>query len=139
MELIRITAQGPESLSEFYAREAQSYFQQGNSVLAEMLDSMVACVEYLRSSVVSPPVYAVTSHHRLRLIAGDDYTLPTLVTVEAVIDGPRTFGFEIAYELPPAESPWKNAWVRGLAIDVSQAAEMIQISLRRNAHTSPGD
>lgn len=136
MELIRITAQGPESVCEFYAREAAERRRQGNCVEAEMLDAMVACLDYLRRSVASPPVYAVTSHYRLRLIGGDDYTLPTLVTIQPVIDGPKTYGLEIAYELPATEAPWKNAWVRGLAVDPSEAAVMIQIALRRNAYAS---
>ncbi len=136
MELIRITAQGPESPSEFYAREAAECRRQGKSVEAEMLDTMIACLDYLRCTVASPPIYAVTSHYRLRLIGGDDYTLPTLVVVQPVIDGPKTYGLEIAYELPTAEAPWKNAWVRGLASDAPAAAEMIQIALRRNAHAS---
>ena len=134
MDLIRITAQSGESLSEFYTREAEDYRQDNESVLAQMLDTMVGLLEFLRTSIEAPAVYAVTSHFRLRLIAGDDYRSPTLATVEAVIDGPKTFAFDIAYELPPAESPWENAWVHGLAIDVSQAAKMILIALRRNAH-----
>jgi hypothetical protein len=134
MDLIRITAQGSESLSEFYSRAAADYRRDNMSVRAEMLETMVELLEFLRTSVNGPAIFAVTSHFRLRLIAGDDYRLPTLVTVEAVIDGPKTFGFDIAYEPPPAEAPWKNAWVHGLAIDVPDAANMIQIALCRNTH-----
>jgi len=136
MDLIRITAQSGASLSEFYAREAENYRQDNRSVLAQMLEPMVELLEYLRTSIEAPAVYAVTSHLRLRLIASDDYRSPTLATVEAVIDGPKTFAFDIAYEIPWAEAPWENAWVHGLAIDVPQAAEMILIALRRNAYVN---
>ena len=84
MELIRITAQNRESLTEFYAREADGYRQNG-SVYAGMLDAMVELVDYLKTSVDAPPVYAVTSHFKLRLLPGDEYTLPTLATVESVL------------------------------------------------------
>ncbi|NQU23995.1 MAG: hypothetical protein HQ567_22155 [Candidatus Nealsonbacteria bacterium] len=136
MDLIRITAQGEESLSEFYAREAENHRQEGRRLRARVLDTMVDLLEYLRTSVDAPPVYAEASVYELRLIPGDDDTLPTLATVAAAVAGPKNAGFFIAYELPPAEGPWENAWVQGLAIDVPQAAKMIQIALRRNAHAN---
>ncbi len=134
MRITRITAQKDERLADYYAREANWYREHDKSTFADMLSTMVDLLDYLTTSVDGPSVYAVTSHFRLRLISGDDYTLPTLATVEAVIDGPNTFGFEIAYEMPQKDAPWNNAWVRGLAFDVPQAAEMILIALHRNAN-----
>ncbi len=136
MDLVRITAQSEESLLDFYTREAENC-RQDRGVQAELLDMMVELIEHLLSFVDAPPVFSVTSHFRLRLIAADDYTSPTLATVEAVIDGPNTFGLDIAYKLPPAIAPWENAWVHGLAIDVPQAGKMLQTALQRNAHVNP--
>jgi hypothetical protein len=135
MEIIRITDQRNETLSEFYARESAEYRGRGDSTNADLLATMVHLLDEL-NAVDGPSVFGVTSHFRLRLITDDDYRSPTLATINAVIDGPKTFGFDIAYPMPTDAAPWDNAWVHGLAFDVPMALPMIQTALRRSANAS---
>lgn len=134
MELIRITAQARESVGEFYAREAREQIKLGNHVMGSLLEFMHDCLKVIQSTIDRPPVFAVTSHYRLRLISGDNYVLPTLVTLEPVIDGPKNCAIQISYELPQAEAPWPFACVSGIASHSIEAAEMVRVALTRNAY-----
>jgi hypothetical protein len=133
MEIIRISDQTDGTLYEFYVRERDEYLRRGDELHAEMLDTMVRLLRHLES-IDAPTVFGVTSHFRLRLVTQDDYRSPDVATVEAVVDGPNTFGLDVAYPMPPDDAPWDNAWVRGLAFDVPMAAEMIRAALIRSAN-----
>ena len=135
MEIIRITAQQPESLSEFYARESAECRARGDSFAADYLALMTDLLIELQT-VDAQPVFGVTSHFRLRLIQRDDYKSPTIAVVWPVIDGPEGTALDISYPMPTAHAPWDRAWVHGLAFDVPMAIPMVQAALRRSANAS---
>ncbi len=130
MKIVRISDQSNETLEDFYAREAAASCDRGDATLSQMLNGMVDLLEYLET-VEARPFFGVTSHFRLRLLSSDDYQSRTLVTVESVIDGPNTFGFDIAYQMAATNAPWENAWIHGIAFDVPMAADMVRIALLR--------
>lgn len=134
MELIRISAQSPESVYDFYARASLERKREGDRVTPDMLDFMRVCLEHIRAAIDLPPVFVVTSHYRLRLIAGDSYELPTLVMLEPTVDG-----ITVSYLLTDSEAPWHNARVSGLATTPTMAAEMVRVSLARNANARSTD
>jgi len=119
VEIRRITDQNG-SLDESYAMFAALG---PDNVLARIGARMLELVRHLRE-VKGPSVWAVTSHAALNLKAGDDYRLPTLVSVD--------YGgewFHIRYSKPSGEAPWPGAYVTGQALDVQRASEMIVFGL----------
>ena len=135
MEIIRITDQQNGTLTEFYARESDGYRNGGSDTNADMLANMVRLLDAL-AGADGPTLFGVTSHFRLRLLNIDDYRAPTVATIQPVIDGPKTFGFDIAYPMPNSDSPWDNAWVRGLAFDAEMAVPMVLSAIRHSANSA---
>ena len=135
MEIIRITDQQNETLTEFYTRESDGYRTGGSDTNADMLANMVRLLDAL-AATDGPSLYGVTSHFRLRLLKVDDYRAPTVATIQPVIDGPNTFGFDISYPMPSADSPWDDAWVRGLAFDVEMAVPMVLSAIHHSANSA---
>ena len=135
MEIIRITDQKNGTLSEFYARESAGYRSRGDDTNADMIANMVRLLDVL-SVADGPSLFGVTSHFRLRLLNVDDYRAPTVATIQPVIDGPKTFAFDIAYPMPIADSPWDNAWIRGLAFDAEMAIPMVLSAVRYSANSA---
>ena len=119
----------------FYARESDVYRSRGDSTNADMLANMVRLLDAL-AAFDGPSLFGVTSHFRLRLLNVDDYRAPTVAAIQPVIDGPKTFAFDIAYPMLDADSPWDNAWVRGTAFDVEMAIPMVQSAIRRSANSA---
>jgi hypothetical protein len=84
---------------------------------------MLELVRYLRD-VKGPTVWAVTSHATMNLVTGDDYRLPTLVSIASVEQY-----FLIEYRIPPEKAPWPDAYVKGSSNDLTRIGEMILFGL----------
>jgi hypothetical protein len=121
VDIRRITDQ-PQSLDEFYAMLAALGT---DNMLAGIGARMLVLIRHLRE-LEGPSVWANTSHETLHLKAGDDYRLPTLVSIECSGDW-----FHLRYLMPTREAPWPGAYVTGQTPDVQRAGEMILFGLQK--------
>jgi hypothetical protein len=132
VEIRRITAQ-PGTLEDFY--EEMLALGKENP-FSEVASRMLEFFRVLRDQP-GPGVWALTSHARLCLLAGDDYTLPCLAMLSSVGDV-----FHVECRVPNGEGPWPDAYVRGVAGDVTQAVEMARYGLRglvTDPEAAPGE
>lgn len=120
MEIHRITAQR-RPLDDFYRELAAPGPENGYSKIGSR---MLELLGRLRT-VEGPSVWAVTSHAWLNLVPGDDYRLPTLVSICS--DGDW---FVLEYRMPPDEAPWPDAYITGRTNDLERAVEMIRFGLQ---------
>jgi hypothetical protein len=126
VEIRRITHQS-EPLVEHYSRLAND--PRTSPDFSEFGRRMLELLERL-PSIEGPPVWALTSHSRLALIARDDWRQRSLVMVAGCGLG-ELFGFSIEYSMPDDEAPWPGAVVRVGTHDVLQACEMIAYGLAK--------
>ena len=122
MNLKRASCQTGESLTEFYSELAT---HDGWTCVCEMMLQLLPKLEGLADEV---PIWGLTSHERLVLLATDDYRTPWFV----MITPHRWEEYDIHYLLPKAEAPWGGARVEGIARDLDQASRMIRIAMQRS-------
>ena len=115
MQIRRVTAQGSESLEEFYLRAAEQPPYQRTAGL------MLALLKELRAPPNGDIVWAATSGTDLLLLSRDDSHAPALVTIQA-----KTRWYFIEAPLPASARPWPDAWVKGHTDDVASAIQMIR-------------
>ena len=126
MEVRRITDQS-QPLEEHYAaylsepRTAPHYVEVGRRML-ELLRFLPA--------IEGPPVWAVTSHENLHLVASDDYRQRSLIVIRGGGFG-EAFSFSIEYPMPDCEAPWPGARVLLATHDTWQACEMVAYGLSK--------
>lgn len=119
MELCRITNQN-QPLEDHFGHLAA--LGDGNA-LSPIGRRMLELLAQLRK-ISGPPVWAVTSHADLNLVAGDDYRLPSLVTVRCGGEW-----FHVEYLMPAAEAPWPGSRVVSQTDDLDLACEMVAFGL----------
>jgi hypothetical protein len=119
MEIHRITSQ-KQPLEEFYTELAALSQVAYSKICFRMLE----LIQSLRT-IKGPVVWAMTSHATLNLLPGDDFRLPTLVSINCIGEW-----FDLTYRMPLAQAPWPNAYVTGRALDVERAGEMIVYGLQ---------
>jgi hypothetical protein len=89
---------------------------------------MIELVDSLERAVGTRSVWGLTSHYHLNLLAADDSTSPSFVSI-----APPAFGvFTIEYRMPAEESPWPNARVIGETKSVVHAVDMILAGLEKS-------
>jgi hypothetical protein len=125
VEVRRITAQS-QPLENHYAGLAG--LGPGNPY-SEIGRRMIELLRLL-PDIDGPPVWAVTSHADLHLVAGDDYRLPALVSVRGGGSG-GAFSFGIEYPVPAADAPWPGARMLLGTHNTRQACEMVAYGLGR--------
>jgi hypothetical protein len=124
MRRSRITAPS-QPLEDHYARPANDprtspdYAEVGRRLL-ELLRLLPA--------IDGPPVWAMTSHPDLHLVATDDYRQPSVVVVRGGGFG-QAFSFGIEYPMPDVEAPWPGARVLLGTHEAWQACEMVAYGL----------
>ncbi|WP_143393006.1 hypothetical protein [Fimbriiglobus ruber] len=126
MEVRRITAQ-LQSLEDHYFRLAND--PRVSSDYAEVGRRMLELLRLL-PAIGGAPMWAVTSHADLHLVATDDYRQQSLVTVRGGGSG-DAFSFCIEYPVPNGEAPWPGTRMLLSTHDAWQACEMIAYSLRK--------
>lgn len=126
MEVRRITAQS-EAMEDHYTRLAGNPRTSPN--FAELGRRMLELVRLL-PAIDGPLVWAVTSHHRLHLLAVDDFTSPSLAAIWGY-GGGEGFTFAIEFPLPDGEAPWPGARMLFSTRDTWQACEMVAYGLSR--------
>jgi hypothetical protein len=124
MEVRRITAQ-PEPLEGHYARLAND--PRTSPDYAEMGRRMLELLRLL-PAIDGPPVWAVTSHADLHLVASDDYRQRSLVAVRGGGVG-EAFSFGVEYPVPDGEAPWPGAQMLLGTHDTVVACEMVAYGL----------
>jgi hypothetical protein len=141
MEVRRITVQS-QPLEDHYARLANDPRTSPDCV--EVGRRMLELLRLL-PAIDGPPVWAVTSHEDLHLVATDDYHQRSLVTVRGGGFG-EAFSFGIEYPMPDGEAPWPGAHVLLGTHDAWQACEMVAYGLSKatgvvyscRKHAEPG-
>src|SRR4051794_19820482 len=119
MEIRRITAQ-TRPLEDTYGRFAALADSNEFSLIGRRMLELLARLR----KISGPPVWAVTSHEVLRLVAGDAYGLPSLVTVRCEGEW-----FHIEYRMPADEAPWPGTHVHSKTDDLGLACEMVAFEL----------
>jgi hypothetical protein len=130
MEIRRVTHQRA-SLDEFYAELALLGPENVYSKVGAMMQELL---RHLRERE-GPTVWGVTSHATLNLVPGDDYRLPTLVSIAC--DGER---FRIQRLVRPDAPRTRHAYVTDQASEMLEAVDMVVLGLREALRpASPGD
>ncbi len=94
---------------------------------------MLQLIGRMEDSFREMPVWGLTSHYHLKLLAADDSGTPWLVSISP----PKAGAFCIDYQVPAAEAPWPEARVQGEAHGVDAALEMIRTAMRRSGGWAP--
>ncbi len=128
MEVRPITAQSEEPLEDFYGQMASD--PRTTPDFAEVGRRMLELL-HLLSAIDGPPVWAMTSHARLLLVAGDDYRQPSLVVIRGGGLG-EAFSFGIEYAVPDSEAPWPGARMLLGTRDTREACEMVAYGLSKS-------
>jgi hypothetical protein len=123
MGLQRASFQQGKSLEQYYEALKASTDSGTASVGCTMLDLL----PLLKDVCNDRDIWALTSHHCLWLLPGDERTSPWLVSVFGC--GGR---FQIEYRLPATTAPWSNAMVSGQAVDAADAARMVRTAIDRS-------
>ena len=124
MEVRRITAQS-QPLEDHYARLAND--PRTSPDYAEVGRRMLELLRLL-PAIDGPPVWAVTSHADLHLVASDDYRQRSLVVIRGGGFG-EAFSFGIEYPVPDEEAPWPGARMLLGTHSSWQACEMVAYGL----------
>jgi hypothetical protein len=127
VQLTRCKDQSKLTLDEFYADEARG---EGQPWVAQTAQTMLRLLERLRTLPFHRPVYGLTSHHRLCLLAEDKSFSPWFVIIEPVIVQPLLFVIE--YLMPEGTGPWPHARVRGEAHSEDRAVQMILTAMEKS-------
>jgi hypothetical protein len=90
---------------------------------------MLGLLRYL-PAIEGPPVWALTSHEKLHLVATDDYRQRSLVAIRGGGFG-EAFSFGIEYALPEGEAPWAGAGMLLGTHETWQACEMVAHGLSK--------
>ena len=88
---------------------------------------MTELVDALEQALRDTPVWGLTSHYHLKLLATDDAATPWFVSVTPPVGG----SFTIDYLLPEFQAPWPNARVTGEATGVKAAVEMVLLAIEK--------
>ena len=117
MQLTRCKDQDYDTLEEEYGKLARGddAFNRGRGT------AMLGVIARLRALPGDKPVFGLTSHHRLVLLAEDSYKSPGFV----IVSGVYTLNYTIEARLPEWAAPWPAAYVRGEAQTEDEAVEMI--------------
>ena len=114
MEIRRLSAQGPESISQYYSRLASDKSQSRNAT------SMLKLIDSLSNQVLEQLVWAKVSPTELMFLLSDDPRGRAFANVRA--EGPWYF---IECAMSPVNAPWPDAWVKGHTSDLHRACSMI--------------
>ena len=79
-------------------------------------------------AIEGPPVWAVTSHADLHLVATDDYRQKSLVAIRGDGFG-EAFSFGIEYPVPAGEAPWPGARMLLSTQSTLEACELVAHAL----------
>jgi hypothetical protein len=126
VELRRITAQS-QPLEDHYARLAND--PRTSPDYAEVGRRMLELLRLL-PTIDGPPVWALTSHADLLLVAADDYKQRLLVAIRGGGFG-ESFSFGIDYPVPDSEAPWPGARMLLGTHSSRQACEMVAFGLSK--------
>lgn len=121
MILSRCKDQKSKSLDEFY----ESISKGPDEASRRMGEAMLHLIARLRQNPDNRTVFGLTSHYHLSLLAADDYTTPSYVTVIAQ----DRRNYHIDFAMPEAMAPWPNARIQGTARSEDQAVEWILIAM----------
>ena len=114
-----------QTLEGFYASLADNA---GGSHFTEIGRRLLELLSYL-PLIDGAPVWAVTSHEVLRLVATDDFGQPSLVAISGGGYG-EAFRFVIDYPMPAGEVPWPGVQVRLFTHDAAAVRwEMVAYGL----------
>lgn len=86
-----------------------------------MRATMLSLLARLRALPGDKPVFGITSHRRLLLLAEDSHQSPKFVSVSILCK----IEYHIEALLPEWAAPWPGAYVRGFARTEDEAVEMI--------------
>jgi hypothetical protein len=89
---------------------------------------MIELISRLETAIGERSVWGLTSHYHLNLLAADDSTSPSYVSIAP----PASGVFTIEYRMPAAEAPWHNAHVIGETKSVVDAVAMVLVGLERS-------
>jgi len=121
MQLTRCKDQDHETLEESYGELARS----ADGFNRECGEAMLGLLARLRALPGEKPVFGLTSHHRLLLLAEDSHQSPSFVIVSALCK----HEYHIEALLPESTAPWPGAYVRGVARTEDEAVEMIETAM----------
>jgi hypothetical protein len=124
MTLRRASCQCGCTLREYYEEFARL---PADNPLAGVGAAMLELLPYLQRVCESTAVFGVTAHDALHLHRADDTRAPASVIIRATPDGE----IHVAYRMPPAEAPWHDALVQGVAASPEIAARMISAAIAR--------
>jgi len=124
MPFRRASCQKSKSLRAFYEEVAAD----SHVVVGEAGRLMTELVDDLEQAFRDIPVWGLTSHFHLMLLAADDSATPWFVSVTPPVGG----SFTIDYLLPEFEAPWPNARVTGEAKSVKAAVEMVLLAIEKS-------
>lgn len=117
MQLTRCKDQDYDTLDEEYGKLARGDDAFNRERGAAMLDLLAR----LRALPGDKPVFGVTSHRRLLLLAEDSHQSPKFIIVSVL----GKFEYHIEALPPEWAAPWPVAYVRGFARTEDEAVEMI--------------
>jgi hypothetical protein len=124
MHLTRCHDQESKTLDEFFERVSR----RDDVVCREGGKAMLDLIARLRALPDSREVYGLTSHHRLCLLAADNYQSPWFVIISA-LDKRNYF---VEYRMPDDVAPWPGAYVRGYTSSVDRAVQMILTAMEKS-------
>lgn len=134
MKLTRCTAQ-KTSLETFYNELYESY---KGAPLGESALAYLDVIAELRNHPATYEVWGLTSHHRLILLAEDDYESLWYVICE-IHSMPRyenwkhhDLVYHVSFELPEVTSPWSRGTILGIASSLEEAVQLIILAMKES-------
>lgn len=131
MELRRITDQGGESLSEYFAKVGEHGDEhESRRIFSEQ---MIALISFLEQEVDGPPQWVTTSHYSFYM-GGVDHWDPWKARVFVRL---LEEGFQIRYRSAP-ELNWEASFTILSAGSVHEAAALVEMALQQALPHPPG-
>ena len=124
MHLTRCKDQSSKTLDEFYT----DISQHDGDIDRGIGQAMLSLLARLRALPDERPVWGLTSHYRLCLLAENSSATPWFVILAAL----DMRNFYIEYLMPEHVAPWPNAYVRGEARSVDDAIRMIVTAMEKS-------
>lgn len=107
MPIIRSKYQSETTtIEEFYANEdvGMAFVMSGKE--------MLKLIEFINKNFTKTELFIFTSHYKMCIQAKDSKRLDEFITIDA---SPFPENYHFNYKLPNEKSPWKDAWVSGVA------------------------
>ena len=111
MPIIRSKHQAGKTIEEFYAKEdvGVAFVMTGKV--------MLKLIEFVNKNFIETKLSVFTSHYTMCIQAKDSKRLDKVINIDGF---PFSDVYHFSYKLPAEKSPWKDAWISGVAGGVEE-------------------